>query len=84
MELPRPGGQGFLSIMMGDLGQANSGNEVKHNLGFVEQHMAARENPQSLQWAVSKPVQRTKLETQARTVHKTWTIFVPSPGRFRD
>lgn len=56
--------------MMGDLGQANSGNEVKHNLGFVEQHMGSRENPEPAV-AVSKLVQRTKLETQARTLHKT-------------
>ena len=51
--------------------------------------MAARDNPWSLQWAVSEPVKRTELETQARTLYKTWTmppgsmenmylIFVPS------
>ena len=90
-----PGRTGVSINHDGDLGQANSGDEVKHNLGFVELHMAARDNPRSLQWAVSKPVKRTELETQARALYKTWTmprgtmeniylIFVSCPWIFRD
>ena len=71
MESSHPGGQWFLSTITGNLGQVNLAD--KHHFEFAELD-GSKAASNDLQWPVSKPVERSELETQRRALHKIWII----------